>query len=40
MEQLRKSRTNIPSPTGVPTIPGSVAGIPMVFTDPLVNPEP
>lgn len=39
LEQLRKSRTNVTSPTGVPTIPDSVAGIPIVVTDSLVNTE-
>lgn len=39
LEQLRKSRTNVTSATGVPTIPDSVAGIPIVVTDSLVNTE-
>lgn len=39
LEQLRKSRTNVTSPTGVPTIPDNVAGIPIVVTDSLVNTE-
>ena len=39
LEQLRKSRTNVTSPTGVPTIPDSVAGIPIVVTDSIVNTE-
>ena len=39
LEQLRKSRTNVTSPTGVPTLPDSVAGIPIVITDSIVNTE-
>ncbi len=39
LEQLRKSRTNVTSPTGVPTIPDNVAGIPIVVTDSLLNTE-
>jgi len=39
LEQLRKSRTNVTSPTGMPTIPDSVAGIPIVVTDSVVNTE-
>jgi|GEM_PF-6307408 len=33
LEQLRRSRTNGTSATGVPTLPDSVAGIPIVITD-------
>jgi len=39
LEQLRRSRTNVTSPTGVPTIPDNVGGIPIVVTDSLVNTE-
>jgi hypothetical protein len=39
LEQLRRSRTKVTSPTGVPTLPDSVAGIPIVVTDSIVNAE-
>jgi hypothetical protein len=39
LEQLRKSRTNVTSATGVPSLPDSVAGIPIVITDSIVNTE-
>jgi hypothetical protein len=39
LEQLRKSRTNVTSATGVPPLADSVAGIPIVITDSLVNTE-
>ena len=39
LEQLRKCRADVISPTGVPTIPDSVAGIPIVVTDSLVKSE-
>ena len=39
LEQLRKSQTKVTSPTGVPTLPDSVAGIPIVVTDSIVNGE-
>lgn len=39
LEQLRKSRTNVTSATGVPTLQDSVAGIPIVVTDSIVNTE-
>jgi hypothetical protein len=39
LEQLRRSRTKVTSPTGVPTLPDSVAGIPIVITDSLSNAE-
>ncbi len=39
LEQLRKSRKNVTSATGVPTLPDNVAGIPIVNTDSLVNTE-
>jgi len=39
LEQLRRSRTNVTSATGMPTLPNSVAGIPIVITDSLSNAE-
>lgn len=39
LEQLRRSRTKVTSPTGVPTLPDSVAGVPIVVTDSIVNGE-
>jgi hypothetical protein len=39
LEQLRRSRTKVTSPTGVPTLPDNVAGIPIVITDSLRNDE-
>ena len=39
LEQLRRSRTKVTSPTGVPTLPDNVAGIPIVITDSLSNAE-
>jgi hypothetical protein len=39
LEQIRRSRRKVTSPTGVPTLPDSVAGIPIVITDSLSNAE-
>ena len=39
LEQLRRSRTKVTSPTGVPTLPNNVAGVPIVITDSLSNAE-
>jgi len=39
LEQLRRSRTKVPSATGVPTLPDNVAGVPIVITDSLSNAE-
>jgi hypothetical protein len=39
LEQLRRSRTKVTSATGVPTLPDSVAGIPIVITGSLSNAE-
>lgn len=39
LEQLRRSRTNVTSPTGVPTLPVDVGGIPIVVTDSIVTSE-
>ena len=39
LEQLRRSRTHVTSPTGVPTLPDNVGGIPIVITDSIVNTE-
>jgi hypothetical protein len=39
LEQLRRSRTKVTSPACVPTLPDSVAGIPIVITDSLSNAE-
>ena len=39
LEQLRRSRTKVTSPPGVPTLPDSVAGVPIVITDSLSNAE-
>ncbi len=39
LEQLRKSRTKVTSATGVPTLPDSVAGVPIVITDSITNAE-
>ncbi len=39
LEQLRGSRTKATSPTGVPTLPENVAGVPIVITDSLGNAE-
>ena len=39
LEQLRRSRTKVTSPTGVPTLPDNVAGVPIVITDSLSNAE-
>lgn len=39
LEQLRRSRTHGTSPTGGPTLPDKVGGIPIVITDSIVNLE-
>jgi len=39
LEQLRRSRTNVTNPIGVPTLPDNVGGIPIVITDSIVNSE-
>ena len=39
LEQLRRSRTKVTRATGVPPLPDSVAGIPIVITDSLSNAE-
>jgi len=39
LEQLRRSRTNVTSLTGIPSLPDSVGGIPIVVTDSIVNTE-
>lgn len=39
LEQLRRSRTKVTRPPGVPTLPDSVAGVPIVVTDSIVNGE-
>jgi hypothetical protein len=38
MLELRR-RTHITSPTGIPTLPEIVDGIPIVITDSIVNTE-
>jgi hypothetical protein len=39
LEQLRRSRAKVTSATGVPMLPDSIAGIPIVITDSLSNAE-
>ncbi len=39
LEELRRSRTKVTSTTGVPLLPGNVAGVPIVITDSLSNAE-
>jgi len=39
LEQLRRSRTEVTSATGVPTLSDNVAGLPIVITDSLSNAE-
>ena len=35
LEQLRRRRMKVTIPTGVPTLPDNVAGVPFVITDSL-----
>ena len=39
LERLRRSRTKVTSPTGVPTLPDNVAGVPIVISGSLSNVE-
>jgi hypothetical protein len=39
LEQIRRSPTKVTNATGVPTLPDSVAGIPLVITDSLSNAD-
>lgn len=39
LEQLRRSRTKVTSPTCLPTLPDNVPGVLIVITDSLRNAE-